>query len=65
MNRGVKALSERYRIESPTGSWRLGAIWLAPTNFGRNELNKLLREPDVRAIIPGHGGAVLPRRGDG
>lgn len=61
LNRGVKALSERYRIRVSDGVLAARGYLAGTDELRANELNKLLRDPDVRAIIPAHGGYGITR----
>lgn len=51
LNRGVKALSERYRIRVSDGVLAAGGYLAGTDELRANEVNKLLRDPAARPVL--------------
>lgn len=61
LRRGVEVLSERYRVQVSEGALASQGYLAGNDDHRAGELNQLLRDPDVRAIIPAQGGYGITR----
>lgn len=61
LRRGVQALSQRYRVRLSEAVLESENYLAGHDDLRADDLNRLIRDPDVRAIIPANGGYGITR----